>query len=673
MKKLSLKLLVLGCFLGLAVWARDSIATPSGDVNGDGSVNVFDALLTLQYSVGLYHPPNEAGFKSTADVAPLDAIGMPLGDNQVNVFDALAILRHAVGLDRWSFISTVYSSANVLPTTGGLLTIKSDLDEVNGASVDIPARAVAKATTFSFGVVDSLPAGSPFGQVPVGKLFGIEPAGTVFAEDVDLNLPIPPSNINMNYYIGHWNVTANKWDNLGGTIIGDTLSTKIKNLSIFGVFYAGKSDVRIVNNAGPTADLGITLLYISGPAIPPDANLNEYFPGYRPLPEKGIDLKDGEWWTLSLLPGRYHFLVTYPHPQPGVANSLFFTVPVISQGTDDGQIDQTITITLNGATSTNSYTSGTISFAGNKVVSGSNLRPIIACTAVAPAGVPVIDAVTGQAPQPDPHKANPTRIVDVGPINIEQLYPKGALTLNGQAHDPENAFINFYWTLSEGALPIHEQVPSDTTVSEGFLPNPPRGQRYNAYLTAYDPYGLFDECRWNINVRVNTKPRIITVADDVVIDFGRLDAQRRIFGPQPAVDAVPFSGSAGAPPIERKGLITKNPFGNLCAYVQQETTTYLDTLPFGDSVKPDQYPWGMTCVYAIIGDTNGDSLKAGFRIPAPIMGRGTLYAAIPVPTASEGGSVIVLVDDAPRNAPKTVDAKTRIVWAHKFGATDVPI
>lgn len=47
---------------------------------------------------------------------------------------------------------------------------------------------------------------------------------------------------------------------------------KIKNLSIFGVFYAGKSDVRIVNNSGPTADLGITLLYIGGPAIPPDAN-----------------------------------------------------------------------------------------------------------------------------------------------------------------------------------------------------------------------------------------------------------------------------------------------------------------------------------------------------------------------------------------------------------------
>ena len=101
MKKLRLKLLVLGCFLGLAVWARGSIATPSGDVNGDGSVNVFDALLTLQYSVGLYQPPNEAGFKSTADVAPLDAIGLPLGDNQVNVFDALAILRHAVGLDLW--------------------------------------------------------------------------------------------------------------------------------------------------------------------------------------------------------------------------------------------------------------------------------------------------------------------------------------------------------------------------------------------------------------------------------------------------------------------------------------------------------------------------------------------------------------------------------------------
>jgi hypothetical protein len=75
-------------------------AANKGDVNSDGVVNVFDALLTLQYSVGLYKPTDEPTFKTIADVAPLDA-GKPKGNGTVDVFDALAILRHSVGLDPW--------------------------------------------------------------------------------------------------------------------------------------------------------------------------------------------------------------------------------------------------------------------------------------------------------------------------------------------------------------------------------------------------------------------------------------------------------------------------------------------------------------------------------------------------------------------------------------------
>ena len=73
-----------------------------GDVNGDKIINVFDALLTLQYSVGLIpHTPDvDALYLASADVAPLDN-GKPGGDGAVNVFDALAILRKSVGLDAW--------------------------------------------------------------------------------------------------------------------------------------------------------------------------------------------------------------------------------------------------------------------------------------------------------------------------------------------------------------------------------------------------------------------------------------------------------------------------------------------------------------------------------------------------------------------------------------------
>ena len=83
-----------------AQWTSTSAIT-EGDVNGDGIVNVFDALLTLQYAVGLYKPADELSFKSFADVAPLGTDGKPKGDGTVNVFDALAILRHAVSLDPW--------------------------------------------------------------------------------------------------------------------------------------------------------------------------------------------------------------------------------------------------------------------------------------------------------------------------------------------------------------------------------------------------------------------------------------------------------------------------------------------------------------------------------------------------------------------------------------------
>ena len=74
-----------------------------GDVNNDKTINVFDALLTLQYAVGLIDHPleNNTKYLAIADVAPLNAGGKPNGDGQVNVFDALAILRHAVGLDGW--------------------------------------------------------------------------------------------------------------------------------------------------------------------------------------------------------------------------------------------------------------------------------------------------------------------------------------------------------------------------------------------------------------------------------------------------------------------------------------------------------------------------------------------------------------------------------------------
>ena len=106
----------------------------SGDVNEDGVVNVFDALLVLQYSVGLYHPTNETSFKLLSDVAPLNALGVPMGDSTVNVFDALAILRHAVNLDDWTGLPKPPASPTNLKATPGNASITFTWDNVASAT-----------------------------------------------------------------------------------------------------------------------------------------------------------------------------------------------------------------------------------------------------------------------------------------------------------------------------------------------------------------------------------------------------------------------------------------------------------------------------------------------------------------------------------------------------------
>jgi len=513
-------------------------------------------------------------------------------------------------------IDTVLSSGTVSPKAGGLVAVDSADDELDGASISLPAGAVDETLTMSIGTIDQLPAGSPFGQQPVGKTFGIEPTGTMFIEEVDLTLPIPPGVAAENLYIGRWNPTEGVWEDLGGTIDGDYISTTIDHLSVYGVFYRGKSRVRVLNSADPTiADLGIELRYVSGPAVPPDVALDSPYPAYRPLPEGGVDLDPGASTTMTLLPGRYHFIVSYPHPQPGVANGLFFTIPRIEEGADDPFIDQTITITLDGAESTDLETTDpSIVFSGARILPGSNVRPIITATAFAPEGVAVVDALDGQAPD------NLTRIVNVGPIKVEQLTPLGALTLAGTPHDPENGNLDLFWTFTSGGLPIYEPGASDVEASRGWLPFPLRGGRYTVYLTVYDELGLFDECRWNIEVVPNTKPTIDVVVDDMIIDFGRLDEKRRPLG------AAPFSAAAA-----------------LCSYVDAlvidgiPDTTVLKTLATspGDHANPDQHPDGMTCIFAIVDDADGDDLSGGFTLPTPLFGRGNFYAALAVPPTDD--------------------------------------
>ena len=63
------------------------LAAVCGDLNGDGDVNVFDAITTLQIIVGLI-TPTEAQLM----------LGDVVRDGTINVFDAILLLQHIVGL-----------------------------------------------------------------------------------------------------------------------------------------------------------------------------------------------------------------------------------------------------------------------------------------------------------------------------------------------------------------------------------------------------------------------------------------------------------------------------------------------------------------------------------------------------------------------------------------------
>jgi len=72
-----------------------NVGSNKGDMNGDGKVNVTDALLALRTSVVLYNAtPEEI---ARADVAPF-INGVPVADGNIDLSDALMILKKAVGL-----------------------------------------------------------------------------------------------------------------------------------------------------------------------------------------------------------------------------------------------------------------------------------------------------------------------------------------------------------------------------------------------------------------------------------------------------------------------------------------------------------------------------------------------------------------------------------------------
>jgi len=74
------------------------VTIPSGDLNGDGIVDISDALLALQIIIGLKTATTVQ--MSAGDVAPL-ANGKPVPNGILDLSDAVVMLKKAVGLLTW--------------------------------------------------------------------------------------------------------------------------------------------------------------------------------------------------------------------------------------------------------------------------------------------------------------------------------------------------------------------------------------------------------------------------------------------------------------------------------------------------------------------------------------------------------------------------------------------
>jgi hypothetical protein len=72
---------------------------PNGDLSGNSSVDIADALYVLRITVKLIQP--DAAAITLGDVFPLDSDGKPFGDGVIDIRDCLCILRAVVGLVTW--------------------------------------------------------------------------------------------------------------------------------------------------------------------------------------------------------------------------------------------------------------------------------------------------------------------------------------------------------------------------------------------------------------------------------------------------------------------------------------------------------------------------------------------------------------------------------------------
>src|SRR6266404_201267 len=134
--------------LALCVAALVNLVAPSliragvvmcGDVNGDGAVNIGDALIVAQYDVGL-RTCGQGPF-SHPEVCEVN------GDEACNIGDALRIAQCDVGLVSCSFTCGAFACLSTTTTSTTTTETSTTTSETTTTTVEVPTTATAATTT----------------------------------------------------------------------------------------------------------------------------------------------------------------------------------------------------------------------------------------------------------------------------------------------------------------------------------------------------------------------------------------------------------------------------------------------------------------------------------------------------------------------------------------------
>ena len=83
--------------LNIYALSPTGISSRNGDINGDGIVDIADALLAIQISLGIAPAPTFEQLLR-GDVAPL-VRHIPVPDGKIRLDDAIIILQKSIGID----------------------------------------------------------------------------------------------------------------------------------------------------------------------------------------------------------------------------------------------------------------------------------------------------------------------------------------------------------------------------------------------------------------------------------------------------------------------------------------------------------------------------------------------------------------------------------------------